>query len=194
MIASPVLVHTPTISASELLGSAATPLCAIESSSGRYVFVCSIDTVWIAITDPLLGNALRFSPLLVGTTGEFRFGVALARSTLMTLILVRVIETVIISIANVDSWNAVAVIARKQVTEAGLCARFTIIGRLIGSVSTIVVSIAVPGSGNAAIVGGASETVGGTRALRTSSVVFVRIVAAIVVSVTKPKRFDANIG
>ena len=177
-----------------MFGSATAPLRAIESRSGRHVLICSVHAIRIAVADPLLGNALRFTPLLVGAAREFRFGVALARSALMALVLIRIVKAVVIAVADINSRNTVSVIARKQVTEAGLCARFAVIGRLVGSVSAIVIAVAVPSGGNAPVVVGTSETVGGTRALRAGGVVLIGVVATIVIAIAEPKRFDANVG
>ncbi len=65
---------------------------------------------------------------------------------------------------------------------------------MLGTVSTVVVSITVPRCRDAAVVVGATETVAGTGSLRTGRVVLVRVVAAVVVTVAEPKRLDANVG
>lgn len=62
------------------------------------------------------------------------------------------------------------------------------------TVATIVVSVAVPSSRNTTVVVRAAETVAGTRSLRTSRVVLIGIVTAVIVSIAQPKRFDANVG
>ena len=111
VIASLILVHTPSVAAGKLFGSASAPLSAIESRSGRHVLIGSIDAIRIAVTDPFLGNALSFAPLLVGAAGEFCFGVAFTRSALMPLILVGIVETIVVTVADVNAGNTIAVVA-----------------------------------------------------------------------------------
>ena len=62
------------------------------------------------------------------------------------------------------------------------------------TVAAVVISVAVPGGRNAAVVVGAAEAVAGTRALRTGGIVFVGIVAAVVVSVAQPVGLHTNVG
>lgn len=70
-------------------------------------------------------------------------------TALMTIILVGVVQAIVVSVANVNSWNAVAVIAREQITEARPTLRLAITRRLVTSVQAIIVSVAVPSSWNA---------------------------------------------
>ncbi len=112
----------------------------------------------------------------------------------MSVVLVRVVEAIVVAVADVNARNAVAVVAGEEVAEAGLGSRLAVIRRLVGSVAAIVVSVAVPGGRNAAVVVGAAEAVAGTRSLRAGRVVLVRIVAAVVVAIAQPKRLHANVG
>lgn len=112
----------------------------------------------------------------------------------MSVVLVRVVEAIVVAVADVNARNAVAVVAGEEVAEAGLGSRLAVIRRLVGSVAAIVVSVAVPGGRNAAVVVGAAEAVAGTRSLRAGRVVLVRIVAAVVVAVAQPERLHANVG
>lgn len=67
----------------------------------------------------------------------------------MTLIFIRIVQAIIVSVAYINSRNAVAVIAREQVTEACPALGLTITRRFVASVQAIVVSVAIPSSWNA---------------------------------------------
>jgi len=70
----------------------------------------------------------------------------------MAFILVGVVQTIVVAIADVNSRNAVAVVARKQITEARSTLGLAVTGWLVTSVQTVVVSIAVPGSRDTPVV------------------------------------------
>lgn len=55
-------------------------------------------------------------------------------TTLMTLVFVRVVQTIIVSITNVNSRNAVAVVTRKQIAEARPTFGLTVTRRFVASV------------------------------------------------------------
>lgn len=76
-------------------------------------------------------NQIQITPLLVSATGEFRLCIAFAVTTLMTAILIRVIQAVVISITDVDARNAVAIVAGKEVAKARFGAGFAVIWRFI---------------------------------------------------------------
>lgn len=191
VIASPVSMDATAVTASELLTRAAVAGSAVERSR---VFISSVDAIRIAIANPFTWNTLSFAPLFIGTAREFRFRVAFAAPTLVSIIFIRIVQAVVVSVADVNARDAIAVVARKQVAETSLGARFAIIWRLVGSVAAVIVSIAIPRGRNAAVVVGASETVAGTRALRTRRFVLIGIVAAVIIAVTQPERFHANVG
>lgn len=65
-------------------------------------------------------------------------------TALMTFVLVRVIETIVVAVANINSRNAVAVVAREQIAEACPAFGLAITRRLVASVQTVVVSVTVP--------------------------------------------------
>jgi hypothetical protein len=132
--------------------------------------------------------------LFVGAAREFRFRVAFSASALMSVVFVRVVEAIVVSIADVNARNAVAVVASEQVSKTRFGARFAVIWRLISSVATIVVSVTIPSGRNAAVVVGTAETVARAGALRTGRIVLIRIVTAVIVSVAEPERFHANVG
>lgn len=69
-------------------------------------------------------------------------------TALMTLIFVRVIQTIIVPVANVNSRNAVAVVAREQIAEACSAFGLAVTRRFIASVQTVVVSVTVPSGWN----------------------------------------------
>ncbi len=157
VVASPVAVDAASVSAGKLLRRAAVPRRAIER---RRILVGAVDTIRVAIADPLARNALSFAwfiksfrnfvkknpfqefesaqsfvrtPLFVGAAGEFRFSVAFAVAALVSVVFVGIIQTVVISVADVDARNAVAIVAGKEVAETSFGARFTVIWRFIGS-------------------------------------------------------------
>lgn len=80
------------------------------------------------------GRSRRRTPLFVGGAGELGLLVALAIAALVAL-LVRVVATVVVAVAQVDARDAVAVVAREQVAEAGPRPRLALVGRLVGSCS-----------------------------------------------------------
>lgn len=65
-------------------------------------------------------------------------------TALVTLVFVRVIQTIVVAIANINSRNAVAVVAREQIAEACPTFGLAITGRLVASIETVVVSVTVP--------------------------------------------------
>lgn len=73
------------------------------------------------------------TPLFVGDAVEFRLGVADAVAALVSIVLVRVVQTVVISVAEVEARDAVAVVARKQVAETRFRDRLAVFLRLIST-------------------------------------------------------------
>lgn len=65
---------------------------------------------------------------------------------------------------------------------------------IFNTVAAIVVTVAVPSGRNASVVVRTAEAVARARPLRTGGVILVRVISAIIVAVTQPKRFDANVG
>ncbi len=53
---------------------------------------------------------------------------------------VRIVQTIIISVANVDSWNAVAVVAREKIAEARFGLRRALVFWLICSIFAVLVT------------------------------------------------------
>lgn len=111
----------------------------------------------------------------------------------MSIIFIAVVQTVVVSITDVNPRNAISVVACKQIPEASAALRFTVLWRLIGSIATIVVPIAIPSSRNTPVIG-ATETVLWTRTLSTVQHIFVRVITTIIVSIAQPVRLHTNVG
>ena len=71
--------------------------------------------------------------MFVGAASKFRFRVAFPIAALMATVFIGVVQTVVVSIADVDARDAVAIVASKQVSETGLGPRFAVIRWLISS-------------------------------------------------------------
>lgn len=71
----------------------------------------------------------------------------------MPCVLIRVVQTVIVPVTNVDAGNTVAVVTREQIAEAGASLALTILGWLIGPIGTVVISVAIPGGRDTTVVG-----------------------------------------
>lgn len=111
----------------------------------------------------------------------------------MSIVFVAVVQTVVVSIANVNPWNAISIVASEQITEARSALRFAVLWWLIGSVATIIIAVAIPRGRNASMIR-ASEAVLWTRTRSTMQHILVGIITTIVISITQPIRFHANIG
>lgn len=82
----------------------------------------------------------------------------------MPVVLVTVVQAIVVAVTDVDTRNAVAVVAREQISKAGASLGLAVIWRLVGTITAIVIAIAVPSGGNAAMIG-TTEAVRGTSAL-----------------------------
>lgn len=67
----------------------------------------------------------------------------------MSRVLVGVVQAVVVAVANVNSRDAVSVVAREQVAQAGLHLTLAIVLGFVGVVAAVIVSVAVPGCRNA---------------------------------------------
>lgn len=114
-------------------------------------------------------------------------------TALMSIVFVTIVQAIVVAVADINAWNTVSIVTRKQITEACASFRLAVLWRLIGSVATVVVAIAVPRGRDASMVG-TPETVLRTRSLRTMQYILVRIVTAVIVTVAQPIRFDADVG
>jgi len=70
-----------------------------------------------------------------------------------------------LTIANVNSRYAVAVVAGEKVAKASAALRFAVLWRLVAAITAVGVTIAVPSGWNAPVVW-ATEAVGWASALR----------------------------
>lgn len=64
--------------------------------------------IWTKTT---LADGSVFTPLFIGVASEFRFGVTLTVAALVPVVFVRVVQTVVVTVTNVNTRDAVAVIA-----------------------------------------------------------------------------------
>lgn len=72
-------------------------------------------------------------------------------TALMTLIFIGVIQTIVVSIADVNSRNTVAVITSEQIAETCSTLGLAVTRRLVASVQTIIISVAIPSGWDAPI-------------------------------------------
>lgn len=70
----------------------------------------------------------------------------------MSIIFVRIIHAIIVTVADVNPRNAISIVAREKISEASSSLGFAILWRFVGSVTAIVVSVAVPSRRNATVV------------------------------------------
>lgn len=82
----------------------------------------------------------------------------------MTVIFIRVIKTIVVTITYVDTRNTMSIIASEEVSKASSSFGMAILWWLITSVKTIIISITIP-SGRYASVVGTPEAILWTRAL-----------------------------
>lgn len=189
VIADPASVDTTAVVALELIVGARRWSGAVVD--GR-VFISAINTVRITITQPLLGYTLRPSPGLVLFAGVLGFRIALTFVALMAVVFVTVVKAIVVTVTDVDPGNAVSIVTGEKVPEAGPAFRAAVLGWFIGTVTTIVITVAVPSSRDAPMVRTA-EAVGRTSSLRAVEWILVRVVTAVIVSITQPVRFDADV-
>lgn len=190
VVAKPAFVDASAVGALELVWGARRRRSAVMYCR---VLIGSVDTIWIAIAQPLSRYTLSASPEFVLLARVLGLGVTLAFVTLVAVVLITVIEAIVVSIADVDSRYAVAVVASKEVAEAGSSLGAAVFWRLVSSIATVVVAVAVPRSGYTPVVR-AAEAVLRARSLRAMEGVLVRVVAAVVIAVAEPVRLHADVG
>jgi len=110
----------------------------------------------------------------------------------VSYILVGIVQTVVIAIADIDPRYAIAVVARKQVAETRTTLRLAVLRWFIRPVTAVVVAVTIPRSRYAPVVG-APEAVGWAGSLRAMYRVLVTVVTAIIVTVAQPVRFNAYV-
>lgn len=74
-------------------------------------------------------------------------------TALMSVIFVRVVQTIIVAVTNVYSRNAVSIVTCEKITKAGASFRFAVLWRFVCTIAAVIVTITVPGSGDASVVG-----------------------------------------
>lgn len=190
MIAQPALVQATSVLTGELRVRTRGSLRTVVQSR---VLIGPIDTIGIAVAQPFLRYALRPVPHFVGGTREFRLFVALPVVALVPLVLVRVVQAIVVAVADVNPRYAIAIVAGEQVAEASAALGLAVLGWLVAAVQAIVVSVAVPSGGDAAVIR-ATEAVLRTSALCAVKWILVAVVAAIVVTVAQPIGFHADVG
>ena len=190
MIAFPALVDATTIVAFELIVGAFFKRHITIGNLGM-VFISRVDTIRIAITDPVLINANPPTPLPVGLTSELCVRIASTRFALPVFAFVRSINTVIVAITNINPGNAIAIITSEQIPKASSAFLLTLILGLVFASVTIRVSIAIPSRRNAPMIR-TPERVRWARPSTTMQLIFIRVVTTIIVSITKPIRLDAD--
>jgi hypothetical protein len=107
-------------------------------------------------------------------------------------VFVGIVQTIVITIANINPRYAVAVVAGEEIAETCTAFRLAVLRRLVRSITAVVVSVTIPCGGYASVVR-APEAVGWTRSLRTVHRILVTIVPAVVVAVAQPIRFHAYV-
>lgn len=155
------------------------------------ILVGTIDTIGITIADPSLGNALSAAPVLVGGAGELAIRIAFTRVALVSSILVRIIEAIIITIADVNPWYAVAIVAGEKITETCSLLRLAIVLGFVGLVTAIIIAVAVPGGRYASMIG-TTETVWWAGSLRADDRRLVRLVTTIIVAIYKQTQVSVS--
>lgn len=70
----------------------------------------------------------------------------------MPSILITVVHTIVVTVANVNAGNAVSVVAGEQVAKAGAALTLAVLWGLVGPVTAVVVSVTVPCCRDAAVV------------------------------------------
>lgn len=179
VVAYPTLIDAPSIGTCKLIISAGLRCGTVVQCC---IFIRSINTIRIPIAYPLLRNTLRPGPGLVLLAGKFGLLIALPIIALMPIILITIIQTVIVSITDINSRNAVAIITGKQISKAGPSLGLAVLWRLIRPITTIIVPIAVPGSRDASMIWTA-EAVLRTCPLGTVQRILVRVISAIIVPI-----------
>merc|ERR1719277_738731 len=112
---------------------------------------------------------------------------------LLGFILVRTIQTIIISITNINSWNTIAIVTSEQISKASFLLTVTILFGFITAIITVSISITIPRGRNTSVVR-TPETVWWTLSLCTGQHVLVTVVSTIIVTITEPVWLHTNGG
>jgi len=107
-------------------------------------------------------------------------------------VLVGIVQTIVIAVADVNSRYAIAVVAREQVAETRTALRLAVLWWFIRPITTVVVAVAIPRSRYASVVG-TPEAVRRAGPLRAMHRVLVTVIATIVVTIAQPVRFHTYV-
>jgi len=107
-------------------------------------------------------------------------------------VLVRIVQTIVIAVADVNPRYAIAIVTREQVAETRTTLRLAILWRFVRPVTTVVVAVAVPCGWYTSVVG-TPEAVRRAGPLRAMYRVLVTVIATIVVTIAQPVRFHAYV-
>lgn len=118
-------------------------------------------------TNPSFRDTLRSTPILIGCTRELSIGIALTSVALVSYIFIRIVETVIVTVANIDARNTISIIACEKVSKTSPFLTLTIFfGFVCFRSATIIVSITIPGRRNTTMIR-TTEAIRRTCSLRT---------------------------
>ena len=182
MITFPEFVDTPAVVTSELLVKVTLFQSDIAIGQLGLVLIGTINTVRVSVANPIFLDADCSSPIAIGLTSEFGFRVAGSGFALLGFTFVRVVQTIIIAITNVNSRDAVAIVTGEKVTKAGSVFGLAGIFGFVFTTLTIWITITIPSGWNASMIG-APEGVGGTGPGTAMELIFVRVIAAVIVSI-----------
>ena len=182
MIAFPEFVDTPAIVTSELLVKVTLFQGDIAVRQLGLVFIGTINTVRVSVANPILLDADSSSPITIGLASEFRFWVASSGFALLSFTFVRVVQTIIVAVTNVNSRDAVAIVTGEKVTKAGSVFGLAGIFRFVFATLTIWITVTIPSGWDASVIG-APEGVRGTGPGTAMELIFVRVITAVIVSI-----------
>merc|ERR1719422_1237853 len=167
MVTLPMFVDTSTIVTLELvlftrgLGSVTRDIAVAGNP-----LIFTISTVRISVTFPFERDAHWFVEHGILLTCEFFRIITFSVVALLGFILVRTIQTIIISITNINSWYTIAIVTCEQISKASFLLTVTILFGFITAIITVSISITVPRGRNTSVVR-TPETVWWTLSLST---------------------------
>ena len=142
----------------------------------------TIHAIWVTIAHPFFLDTNGASPLAVLFTREFTIGIASPVGTLAIGILIRVIKAVVVAITNINVGNAIAIVASEEIPIASSVFGGALVLRLIFAIGAIWIAIAVPSGWQTTVIV-TSERIDRTFSGTTMEFIFVRVVAAVIVSI-----------
>ena len=182
MIAFPKFVDTPTVVTSELLVKVTLFQGDIAIGQLGLVLIGTINTVRVSVANPILLDADSSSPITIGLASEFGFWVACSGFALLGFTFIRVVQTIIVTITNVNSRDAIAIVTGEKVPKAGSVFGLASIFGFVFTALTIWITVTIPSGWNASMIR-APERVRGTGPGTAMELIFVRVIAAVIVSI-----------